>query len=973
MEEGKFRYADVAHGAIVIEYEPPKSFKGREGAEFYHAKGQAEEYVELLSIEEGRPINEYTLIAWDGLHIAFGEYEDADYAWGSLSKFNDAQAKRLITQLRDNGTPLVHPKLLGELVGPESALGATLLPLFFQAIRIAASEQRTTKTKLLFTEWKRLFGQVVGVQSDALKSLLAEQGLRHHAPYQKDMAAYLFALNTYIALVAKLVAALSLPSVSEDIANTNVPIYQRIMALESGRLFVGAGISNMLNGDFFSWYSESAFWEKFELPIEDILTRLSSISFDITRKSPDSTRDLFKGIYMSFVPRALRHALGEYYTPDWLADHALDLVNWDPKKGLIDPTVGSGTFVLEGLKRRLVKASPDTKASELLDGLAGTDLNPLAVLAARASLVVFLANRLDPAHPIRLPIYLADAVNPAKPTGDFYEHSLQTELGVKHFSIPRKVVHHAEYYGIMSQIRELVEANQKIESIVKAVHRTIPELSQEELQAITETVTTLTELHDHGWNGIWCAILADRFAAGALNQSEYVIGNPPWVKWSHLPPDYAAFIKQRCLDLGVFSVDRWVGGIESDIATVITYVSVEQYLKTGGTLAFFITGTVFSNESSQGFRRWRISQRDIDMRVNCVEDYAAIAPFEGVTNHPTLLVLTKGHPTEYPVPYKKWLRSRKAFDSASQFREEAGSVDLFAAPVPGSDAGPWLKGTLEQHEIWQHLFREGDRPYRARKGVTTDCNGVFFVKAAPSTQPHKCTIANEPLLGRKRDLPLVREMIEIHYLYPLLRGRGLKAFSVQPDPDYKIIVPQSGMHGDPNLPVTAPDTYRYLARFKTTLLNRSSYKRFQSSSPFWSVWSTGAYTFSPYKVLWKEMGGSFSAAYIGPVKDPLTGEKVAIPDHKLYFVPFETEAEAAYLTGILNAPIVAQAITAYAAQLSLGASVVEYLHVPKYDAGSQSHIQLSNKVQAITHANSYTEEDLRAVEALVKQILNLPF
>jgi hypothetical protein len=121
---------------------------------------------------------------------------------------------------------------------------------------------------------------------------------------------------------------------------------------------------------------------------------------------------------MTFAPRGLRHALGEFYTPDWLAAHALDEIGWQPTQTLLDPTCGTGTFVLEGLRRRLAAAGPDDDAATLLNGLYGMDLNPLAVLAARASLVVFLARRLRPEAPVQLPVYLADAVtvNPARRT-----------------------------------------------------------------------------------------------------------------------------------------------------------------------------------------------------------------------------------------------------------------------------------------------------------------------------------------------------------------------------------------------------------------------------------------------------------------------------------------------------------------------------------------------------------------------------
>ncbi len=71
--------------------------------------------------------------------------------------------------------------------------------------------------------------------------------------------------------------------------------------------------------------------------------------------------DLLKPLYESLFPRAVRHALGEYYTPHWLAEHVLDQVGYHGQAGarLLDPTCGSGTFLLAALaalaaKRTLV-------------------------------------------------------------------------------------------------------------------------------------------------------------------------------------------------------------------------------------------------------------------------------------------------------------------------------------------------------------------------------------------------------------------------------------------------------------------------------------------------------------------------------------------------------------------------------------------------------------------------------------------
>jgi hypothetical protein len=166
------------------------------------------------------------------------------------------------------------------------------------------------------------------------------------------------------------------------------------------------------------------------------------------------------------------------------------------------------------------------------------------------------------------------------------------------------------------------------------------------------------------------------------------------------------------------------------------------------------------------------------------------------------------------------------------------------------------------------------------------------------------------------------------------------------------------MHGNPDLPIEAPGAYRFFRRFKEELENRSSYRRFQKGQPYWSVWSTGPYTFSRYKVVWREMvGARFVAAYVGEYTDPILGRRVIVPDHKLYFVPVATEQEAAYLTAILNSPTVSHAVSAYAAQLSLGVSVVEYLSIPAFDKRNQSHVRLANLSATITSRGGELSRD----------------
>lgn len=735
-----------------------------------------------------------------------------------------------------------------------------------------------------------------------------------------------------------------------------------------------SGIENMLGTDFFSWYLGDDVTEKLDQPLGLLLERLRTIDFNVAKKSPESVRDLFKGLYMGFTPAPMRHALGEYYTPDWLASHVMDTAGWDVRQSLLDPTCGSGTFILEGLRRRLETASSTASARELLNGLYGFDLNPLAVLTARASIVVFLSGRFNPSKPVLLPVFLADAINTADPTDGVFKHSILTEKGERTFSIPVSLAESSDFLPTMNQLRICIDAGLSCEDIMSSLRTVSPvvcKLDDFDSGILMQTIESLVDLHRNHWNGIWCLILFDRIEAGCVKDIDFVVGNPPWVKWSNLPRPYAEFIKPICDRMDIFSEDVWVGGIQSDISTVVTYRALERFVRKGGSLAFLITGTVFKNESSQGFRRWKLRTADKDepMTVEIVEDYTSLRPFEGVANWPTLLLIRRnGEATNYPVRYRHFtMVKRSTSPNLSSFE------DLQAMPIPGTDAGPWLVGTKKEMQVWPDLFNAtGDSIYRARKGVTTDVNGVFFVNVQPAADHRVVRITNDPHNGRHRDVTKKSAIVEKDDIFPLLRGRDVHRFIAAPQPGQCIIVPQHGMFGDETLPATRPRTFRFLSEFRTILERRSSYRRFQLGKPFWSIWSTGDYTFAPYKVVWKEMSGSgFVAAYIGS-SDFFGESKIVIPDHKVYFVPMQSEDEAAYLTAFLNSRIAAGAINAYSSALSLGTSVTDYLNIPQFNKGNEIMVTMSQMAKQFRCGKVPSAEDEDKLDVMVSSLIKGP-
>ena len=965
------RRVDAIHGSTIIEYEPPRSFNGSENRQLKHARKQAEEYTSLLSEEEGRSLGRYSLVAWDGETISFGKFVNNGFSWESAQHFDDHCLSRLMLLIVEGGRPLVSPRLLKQLVGPDTEVGRRLLPELFHTIREAQRTETDSRTKLIYSEWSRLFGQVDGTETGRVSQYLDNTSRDHGVDYREDPQAYMFALNTYIAIVAKICAVYALAAQSDEAVSPQDDPRRFLENVENGEYFKLFGIENMIGTDFFSWYLGDDVPDTINRPLELLIDRLRTVDFDVTQKNAESVRDLFKGLYMGFTPAPMRHALGEYYTPDWLASHVIDTAGWDIHQSLLDPTCGSGTFLLEALRRRIEACPQNATARELLHGLYGFDLNPLAVLTAKASIVVFLSGRFEEENPVLLPVFLADAINTADPADGIFVHSILTEKGKRTFAIPEPLARSGDFYPAMNLLKNSIDAGLGEDVIMEALLANVPEiqnLDQRMTEILSETIHNLVDLHRHHWNGIWCLILFDRIEAGCIRNIDLVVGNPPWVKWSNLPRPYAEFIKPLCDRMDIFSEDVWVGGIQSDISTVVTQHALERFVIKGGSLAFLITGTVFKNESSQGFRRWTLHMEDEvePMTVEIVEDYAQLRPFEGVANWPTLLLIRKnGKPTEYPVRYRRYTATCPRSVSATGMFE-----DLEAIPVPGTDAGPWLVGPSAEIGTWEKLFdADIGSSYQARKGITTDLNGVYFVKAVASQSPDCVRISNNPHNGKTPGVAQTTTIVEADDVFPLLRGRDVQRFSARPQPNQCVIVPQRGMFGDDSLPLLKPRTFNYLSRFRRILENRSSYRRFQTGKPFWSIWSTGDYTFAPYKVVWKEMSGNgFVSAYVGS-SDFNGGSKTVIPDHKVYFVPLESEDEAAYLTAFLNAGITARAINAYSSSLSLGTSVTDYLHIPRFDKSNSLMTEMADMSKGFHNGAIPAESDEERLNDLVRALI----
>ena len=165
-----------------------------------------------------------------------------------------------------------------------------------------------------------------------------------------------------------------------------------------GEFAVRHGIKNYNHMDFYCWpifELENGFDEIIDQVWHSVANYRNELSFEDFAKSYNY--DYIKQMYEAVIPKELRHALGEYYTPDWLAEETLNqaVLFYDSNKSvrLIDPTCGSGTFLFKAIGK---KRSKGENLQEILDTVCGIDINPLAVLTAKTNYLLAVIDMLQP-------------------------------------------------------------------------------------------------------------------------------------------------------------------------------------------------------------------------------------------------------------------------------------------------------------------------------------------------------------------------------------------------------------------------------------------------------------------------------------------------------------------------------------------------------------------------------------------------
>jgi hypothetical protein len=966
---------DSKYGGVVIEYKAPGKITARKSSPGAKAVvRQIKQRFKDLQAEEQVGMERILGVGCDGETFIFVRQRGGKLDAEDPQPVTPYTVERLLRALLSLGarglsfTPENLARHFGS--GSQSAQEGV------RRIHDVIHETENPKAETFFRQWQILFGEVCGYHIHGASAKIRKLA-EHYAVADPDPAELLFAVHTYYAIFIKLLAAEIVSSFSLlgtstlkklVAAPTSAKLRDELRELEQGGIWSQLGIRNFLEGDLFSWYVDG--WDRRFTEAIRAMTRALD-RFDPTTLSvdPAESRDLLKHVYQQLFPKSVRHDLGEYYTPDWLAELVLNELGYDgdPDKRLLDPACGSGTFLVMAINR--VKTwfeehrhecgfGEDELLRKVLRNIIGFDLNPLAVMAARTNYLMAIRELLPHAESVELPVYLCDSIMTPSEYGELFAGSLgkvsQIKTSAGNFIIPNEIAENRDQIGRYADTLEICVRN-----------RYSPEefLERCKAEGIPATEGTLhKELYRHlqrldsdNKNGVWARIIKNAFAPLFVGKVDYVAGNPPWVNWESLPEDYRDAMKPLWQDYGLFTLSGSagrLGGGKKDLSMLFVYAAVDNYLDNGARLGFVITQSVFKTQGAgDGFRQLQFAKgyRTFYLRPIHVLDLSAMQVFEGATNRTAVFICEKQSRTfAYPVEYMVWRGPSRIPQeiSLSEARSLVSESKLGALPVDSDKASsPWLTAPKSALPGIQKVI--GKSGYQAYAGVYTGgLNGCFWIRVIEARPNGDLLIENLHDVGKIK-LPHVQAVIEPDLVYPLLRGRDVRRWHAEPsayiilaqDPERRRGIPESEMKR------RYPKTYAYLKPFegdpkkpeRGTLRGRAtSFVRrpIENGAPFYTMFAVGPYTMAKWKVVWNRIDTELQACVIGSSKSGL----VIIPQETHTFVTVGSKEEGFYFSALFNASPCDLLVQCYSISKGFAsAHVMERLSIPKYSGKNPTH------------------------------------
>jgi SAM-dependent methyltransferase len=725
-------------------------------------------------------------------------------------------------------------------------------------------------------------------------------------------------------------------------------------SLLSGAKFAESGVYGVIESDFFDWVLEVEGGEPF---IASLARRLMRFDWGVVRE------DVLKVLYESVIGADTRRKLGEYYTPDWLAEAVVDEVLTDPlTTRVLDPACGSGTFLFHCVRKHLDAAlNSGVSLSAALDSLTkhviGMDLHPVAVLLARVTYLLAIGrDRLTHGSrgAVHIPVFLGDSLQWREQqldlwnAGELVIHADDgRDLIRSDLRFPDSLLADARLFDVL--VEELARRASS-----SRPGRPPPSLSavftrlavpRREQQIVTETFATMCRLHTEGRDHIWGYYVRNMarpmWLAREANRVDLLIGNPPWLAYRNMYEDMQATFKTMSERRNL-----WAGGelaTHQDLSGLFVVRASELYLRKGGRLAMVLPNAALDREQFGGFRSGDYTGQggNLSIAFDGSWDLRRIRPHFFPRGSSVIFARRADEPTaltEQTVVWKGTLGNTNC-----NWTEARGRLER-------------TNGRLRRVES-DFASNLGDR---FSQGATFNPRVVFIVKERPpgplGLPAGRIAVESSRSVNEKKpykDLPSLEGVIETEFVRPVYSGENLLP--------YRVVAPLHAV-----IPCST-----------SALLNEREIDQYPGLRSWWSkaeeVWEgykaaatklTLAEQLDYHAKMSKQLPVTASRVIYNASGMHLAAAKVrdhrAIISKSLYWAAFREEDEADYLCAILNSAATTELLRPYMSYGKDERHVDKHLWqlpIPDFDTDDDVHLELVKLSRTATEIANNVEID----------------
>jgi SAM-dependent methyltransferase len=430
----------------------------------------------------------------------------------------------------------------------------------------------------------------------------------------------------------------------------------------TGQYFRTFGISNLVEEGYYSWILDTRIYNMIKSSLEALLREL--MKYDTAKIN----EDLFKEIYQEIVRKEDRHRVGEYYTPEWLAELTLSeafayhqSLNSGEIPSIFDPACGSGTFLTNAvhlLRNHFFKKDSARALNGILEKVAGADINPLAVYIARANYIFALGDLLSYKKDIiSIPVYVADTFK-LEAVGDIKEapkEVYEVDADGDTLWIPSSILEdHLRFNETIERLEKAVltylEAGKKRDLSLTSFREKNSRFTQEENEILEKTLSTLLGLIDQERNSVWLFVLSNTLTPLVFQKRklDIIAGNPPWIAMRFMENvTYQDYIKSRVFSFELIDPQEVQLFSNMEMATVFFNNSIDRYLKENGIIAFVMPRSILTGALQHAqFKKFKNPK----VKLIKILDFENVVPLFRV---PSCTILgIKGKDNSYPVPLR---------------------------------------------------------------------------------------------------------------------------------------------------------------------------------------------------------------------------------------------------------------------------------------------------------------------------------